>query len=170
MTCTCCDVRTAASVTGAECPRCGHLPREHGVSMNEYTFDVVAVVTFHVSAADYPTARRAVESVDEYHVQTGEAEGCQEPGVSFTLTAVDPRGRASLADTDSDEAIPADDYQTFTEPLLDVRDDLRAMLDEADKALGGDSNDAEHDALYSLREIIAGLLGDDSDAPSPADS
>lgn len=28
--CTCCDTRTAASVTGYECPRCGHLPKAHG--------------------------------------------------------------------------------------------------------------------------------------------
>ena len=137
--------------------------------MNEYTFDVVAVATFHVSAADYAAARRAAESVQEYHVQTGVAEGCEDAGVSFTLTAVDPRGRVSLADADSDEAIPAAEYQTFTEPLLDARDGLRAMLAEADEALGGDSNDAEHDALYSLRESIAGLLGDDSVPPSPAD-
>jgi hypothetical protein len=141
--------------------------RQRGISMNEYTFDVVAVATFHVSAADYATARRAVESVQEYHVQTGDAEGCEDAGVSFTLTAVDPRGRASLADADSDETIPADEYQTFTEPLLDAAEELLGMLAEADEALGGDSNDAEHDALYSLRESIAGLLGVDGDAPEP---
>jgi hypothetical protein len=136
---------------------------------HQYTFDIVAVATFHVEAVSYAAARAAVESVQEYHVQTGDAEGCQDPGVSFTLTAVDPRGRASLADADGDEAIPAAEYQTFTEPLLDATEELLGMLAEADEALGGDSNDAEHDALYSLRESIAGLLGVGGDAPSPAD-
>jgi len=32
------------------------------------------------------------------------------------------------------------------------------LLNEADKALNGDSNDAEHDALYSLRESLASYL------------
>ena len=33
--------------------------------------------------------------------------------------------------------------------------EVNALIDEADKALDGDSNDAEHDALYALREKLA---------------
>lgn len=33
--------------------------------------------------------------------------------------------------------------------------ELNALIDRADKALDGDSNDAEHDALYTLRETLA---------------
>jgi hypothetical protein len=47
------------------------------------------------------------------------------------------------------------------------RDRLQEALAEADAALGGDSNDAEHDALYSVRETIASLLGVTSEPPSP---
>jgi hypothetical protein len=35
---------------------------------------------------------------------------------------------------------------------------LVAMMDEADEALNGDSNDAEHDALFSLREQLSELF------------
>ena len=40
------------------------------------------------------------------------------------------------------------------------RNALDEMIAEADKALDGDSNDAEHDALYSLREQLDGMRGD----------
>ena len=33
--------------------------------------------------------------------------------------------------------------------------ELNALIDQADKALDGDSNDAEHDALYAIRETMA---------------
>lgn len=35
---------------------------------------------------------------------------------------------------------------------------LIEMMDEADEALNGDSNDAEHDALFSLREQLSNLF------------
>lgn len=38
--------------------------------------------------------------------------------------------------------------------------ELNALIDEADAALDGDSNDAEHDALYSIREKLAELSTD----------
>lgn len=34
---------------------------------------------------------------------------------------------------------------------------LIALMDEADEALNGDSNDAEHDALFSIREQLSEL-------------
>jgi hypothetical protein len=48
-----------------------------------------------------------------------------------------------------------------------TRESLAEALAAADAALGGDSNDAEHDALYSIRETIANLLGVTSPPPSP---
>jgi hypothetical protein len=33
--CTCCQTRAASSVTGYECPRCGHLPKSHGGAVDE---------------------------------------------------------------------------------------------------------------------------------------
>jgi hypothetical protein len=33
--------------------------------------------------------------------------------------------------------------------------ELKALIDCADKALNGDSNDDEHDALYEIREMLA---------------
>lgn len=52
----------------------------------------------------------------------------------------------------------------------ETREALAAALAEADEALGGDSNDAEHDALYSVRGTIAGLLGVTTEPPSPYDN
>ena len=43
--------------------------------------------------------------------------------------------------------------------VLDLKD-LNALIDQADAALDGDSNDAEHDALYSIREQLANLSQD----------
>jgi hypothetical protein len=36
--------------------------------------------------------------------------------------------------------------------------ELVALLNEADEALDGDSNDAEHDALYSIRESLSEIV------------
>lgn len=140
------------------------------MTSTEYTFDIVAVATFHIGAPDYPTARRAAEGLVEFNVRDNTvSEGHDDPpGLVYSLTYVTPRGKASFVESDPDDAsVPAEDYQTFTEPLLDVQDSLREALGEADAALGGDSNDAEHDALASVRETIAAILGVDYDAPSP---
>jgi hypothetical protein len=137
----------------------------------EYTFDIVSVATFRIGAPGYPTARRAADGLTEFNVRGNTAdEGINDPpGLTYELTCVAPRGKASFVDSDpNDASVPAEDYQTFTEPLTgDWRETLQGMLDEADAALGGDSNDAEHDALYSIRETIAGLLGVNTEAPSP---
>ena len=141
----------------------------------DYTFDIVAVATFHIGAPDYATARKAAEGLMEFDVANNAvSEGREDPpGLTYELTCVAPRGKASLVsagDDDwnmDDEEIPHGDYQTFEEPVLDARTALREALGEADAALGGDSNDAEHDALYSIRELLAGILGVTYDAPSP---
>jgi hypothetical protein len=146
------------------------------VIMNEYVFDILSVATFHVTAPDYQTARRAAEGVMEFNVRDNtvdESAGIADiiPVASWELTCVAPRGRASLADADNTgENISPDEYQTFAEPIDgSEREGLMEALNEADEALGGDSNDAEHDALYSVRETIAAILGVEYDAPSPDD-
>lgn len=40
---------------------------------------------------------------------------------------------------------------------------LVALMDEADEALNGDSNDAEHDALFSIREQLSDLFEGEGD-------
>jgi hypothetical protein len=45
----------------------------------------------------------------------------------------------------------ANDNEFVAIPLKD----LNALIDLADSALDGNSNDAEHDALYNLRETLA---------------
>ena len=73
-----------------------------------------------------------------------------------------------LADPDEPDVALSD--PPLDEPLTgDWRDRLKEALAEADAALGGDSNDAEHDALYLVRQTIAGLLGIDTEPPSPYD-
>lgn len=62
-------------------------------------------------------------------------------------------------------------YPVLGDPIYpvepDLRDALKGALAEADEALGGDSNDAEHDALYSIRQTLAEILGVTGDPPSP---
>jgi hypothetical protein len=41
-----------------------------------------------------------------------------------------------------------------------TRHELLEMLAEADEAIDGDSNDAEYEALFSLREQLAAMLDD----------
>lgn len=127
-----------------------------------YKFDVVAVATITITTAQGAAdARAAVDSLEA--IDNG-WDGTLPEDAKWDLTCVAPRGRAALIDTG-----PGADEE-LAEPLTgDWRDHLGDALAEADDALGGDSNDAEHDALYSIREIIARLLGVDSDPPSPSD-
>jgi hypothetical protein len=50
--------------------------------------------------------------------------------------------------------------KTSTESIKITVKELNALIDKADKALDGDSNDAEHDALYSLRETLSEMSQD----------
>jgi hypothetical protein len=84
-------------------------------------------------------------------------------------------GLSRSDEPDAPESKPGDDAIEAMDNLIAMAREiapalestLRDALTEADRALGGDSNDDEHDALYSVRETIAGLLGDDSEPPSP---
>lgn len=63
-----------------------------------------------------------------------------------------PRGRGYSVESD----VPIPD------PILDEDGGLEGLwaeLASAQEALDGDSNDAEHDALYSLAGAVAGVLG-----------
>lgn len=44
--------------------------------------------------------------------------------------------------------------------VLLTRVELASAIADAEKALAGDSNDAEHDALFSLKEWLEGLYED----------
>jgi len=61
------------------------------------------------------------------------------------------------------EETPMDLSPLLKEPDANItvtRHELLKLCIEADKALDGDSNDAEHDALYSLRESLSEFLED----------
>lgn len=157
----------------------GELPPEYrDPATAEYKFDVVAVVTFTVRTAHgEDAARQVAASVETAEGLSWDADTSPAPDATFQITCTAPRGKpylVSAEDADGNE-IPHPDaadeaaIELIPQPLLDARDSLREALDEADEALGGDSNDAEHDALYSVRETIAGLLGVTTDPPSPYD-
>lgn len=44
--------------------------------------------------------------------------------------------------------------------ILVTPNDLIQLMNIADRALNGDSNDAEHDALYQIRESLSALYED----------
>ena len=136
-----------------------------------YKFDIVAVATINLTTTAGPDAAR--EAVDSLQAIDNGWDGYLPADAGYQLTCVAPRGRAYLVDTDPELTRPdAPDTSIADYPLPEPidgehRDALKAALDEADEALGGDSNDAEHDALYSVRETIAAILGVTYDAPSP---
>jgi hypothetical protein len=141
---------------------------QEGPDPAEYKFDQLAVLTYTVTtAAGLEAARDAAGALDT--LCDGGADGWETtrdvaPDVTWELRCIATRGDAYLVETSPDLGLFEDLPQP---PAGDWRDLLRAALEEADEALGGDSNDAEHDALHSLRETLAGLLGVTTDAPSP---
>jgi hypothetical protein len=135
----------------------------------EYKYDQLAVATYTVTtAAGLDAARNAANALDT--LADGGAGGWETtrdvaPDVTYGLRCVAMRGGAHLVETDP--VTLAEDTDLPQPPADDWRDQLRDALNEADEALGGDSNDAEHDALYSVRETIARLLGVTAGPPSP---
>jgi hypothetical protein len=136
--------------------------------LTEYTFDTVAVATFHIGAPDYATARRAAKGLEEFNVRDNTVdEGIDDPpGLTYTLTFVAPRGEPSFVDAyPEDGSVPPEDIQTFTEPITDVYlspDLIAAMhasltrLDEA--ADGSTSADDERAAGRVCADHLARLL------------
>ena len=85
-------------------------------------------------------------------------------------------GLACSDDPDAPATSPGEDAIESMDGLIAIAREiapsleaaLREAMAEADEALGGDSNDAEHDALHSVRGTIAALLGDESKPPEPS--
>jgi hypothetical protein len=142
----------------------------------EYKFDVVAVATYTITTAAGPAAARAAaDSLDAFEPDYRAADWDAPEDAVLQVTCVTPRGLAALVETTPELADPDEPDVPLSDPPLeepltgDWRERLKSALDEADAALGGDSNDAEHDALYLVRQTIAGLLGIDTEPPSPDD-
>jgi hypothetical protein len=133
-----------------------------------YTFDIVAVATFRIGAPGYATARRAAEGIEAFNVRDNTVEeGIGDPpGLTYELTCVAPRGKASYVESDppEDGSVPAEDVQTFTEPITDVhlsRDlitGMHASLRALDEAAEGGSNDTEIEAGRDCADNLALLL------------
>lgn len=83
-------------------------------------------------------------TLPEFRVTASTAERARE----LAAKIVDPLNMAPA----SELTVTEDLSQHYTVTLGE-------LLDEATEALNGDSNDLEHDALYSVAESIAGLLG-----------
>jgi hypothetical protein len=135
--------------------------------LTEYKFDIVAVATFDIGAPDYATARRAADGLQEFNVRSNTVdEGIEDPpGLTYSLTFVAPRGRASYVDSyPEDGGVPADDVQTFVEPITDVhlsRELIASMhlsLATLDETAVGDSNDAEIEAGRDCADQLGILL------------
>lgn len=137
-----------------------------------YTFDLAAVVTARITTrAGESAAQRAADSLvalsvtatsDELDVSDAPADAV------FDVTTVAPRGRGYLVDaiTSDGTEIGVSESQLIQEPITGERDALKAELDNALDALQGDSNDAEHEALYGIAQTLARVLGiKDEDLP-----
>jgi hypothetical protein len=121
-----------------------------------YKFDVVSVTTFDITTAyGEAAARQAAESIEAYEPGCGiDAAGTKAPDVEYDVTCVAPRGKPYLVETEGESG------EELPEPITgDNRSILQSELDDAIDALEGDSNDAEHDALYGLAETVAQVLG-----------
>lgn len=138
-----------------------------------YKFDVVSVTTFDITTAHgEAAARQAAESIEAYERVSVDANP-EAPDVTFDLVCVAPRGKPYLVDADPEPDNGND--TSITDPSIpepidgEHRSSLLEELAEAVEALEGDSNDAEHDALRSLAETVAMVLGVEFDPRSPDD-
>lgn len=132
-----------------------------------YTFDVATIATIKVTTdAGEAAAREAVNAIDAISVTATSDEldltADVAAGTGYDVTTVAPRSRAYLVyavDADGQEA-PVTDDGGIPEPITgDWRRPLAGELAGAEAALDGDSNDAEHDALYGLAETVRAALG-----------
>jgi hypothetical protein len=146
---------------------CTSCQREDAAKLTEYTFDIVAVATLRIGAPDYATARRAAEGLEEMNVRDNTvSEGNDDPpGLTYSLTCVAPRGKASYVDSDpEDGSIPAEDIQTFTEPVTDMHlnreliESMHTSLAAWREAASSDSDDGEHAAGRDCADQLGLLL------------
>jgi hypothetical protein len=138
--------------------------------LNSYKFDVIAVTTVNVRAETEEQARAMIDGLNSITTRTtgDDIEAVHGLDVStrdYDVANVSPRGRGYLvsAEAPGGEEISISEFEEFAEPIMvDDLAGLREELAEADRALEGDSNDAEHEALYGLTETLHGLLAGSS--------
>lgn len=138
--------------------------------LNSYKFDVIAVTTVNVRAGTEEQARAMIDGLNSITTRTtgDDIEAVHGLDVStrdYDVANVSPRGRGYLVSAESPggEEISISELEGFAEPIMvDDLAGLREELAEADRALAGDSNDAEHEALYDLTETLRGLLAGSS--------
>lgn len=134
--------------------------------MSTYTFDVAAIITVNVPAPDEARARELIDGLNQLSVQTTDEDiemGGQLNASTrdFSVTCVCPRGRGYLVKASEDAGSGLELDVMIPEPVLDEHGHLAGLwegISFAEEALNGDSNDAEHDALYGLVESLTGAL------------
>ena len=140
--------------------------------LNSYKFDVIAVTTVNVRAETEDQARAMVDGLNSITTRTtGDdieaAAGLDVSTDDYDVVNVSPLGRGYLvsAETQGGEEISVSTLKIIPEPTLTAdRAGLREELAEADRALAGDSNDAEHDARHGLAEAVRALLDGSGDS------
>jgi len=135
--------------------------------LNSYKFDVIAVTTVNVRAETEEQARAMIDGLNS--ITTGDGieavHGLDVSTRDYDVANVSPRGRGYLfsAEAPGGEEISISEFEEFAELIMvDDLAGLREELAEADRALAGDSNDAEHEALHGLTETLRGLLAGSS--------
>lgn len=126
-----------------------------------YTFDMAAVVTVQITTdAGENAARRAANSLVAISVAATRKELVApeaRPETIFDVSTVAPRGRGYLVNTTSE--LESAEAELIPEPLTgNARGILKETLDNAFRALEGDSASTEHDALYGVASAIVGIL------------
>lgn len=151
--------------------------RKVSEELNSYKFDVIAVTTVNVRAQTEDQARTMIDGLASITTRTTGEEieavaGLDVSTDDYDVVYVSPRGHGYLvsAETQGGEEISVSTLEVIPEPVLIAdRAWLKEELAEADRALAGDSNDAEHEALYGLAEALRMLLGgsENSSAEQP---
>jgi hypothetical protein len=137
-----------------------------------WKFDQVSITTVRVHTRDgEAAARQYAEGLLSIAIRADtlntdlETSASVPGGVLYEPTCMSPRGSAYLVeaeDADGNEVETESSWEGFHEPLDGShRKALSEELNNAAEALSGNSNDAEHNALYGMAETIAALLGVD---------
>jgi hypothetical protein len=134
--------------------------------LNTYKFDVIAVTTVDVRAETEDQARAMIDGLNSITTRTTSDDieagyGLDVSTRDFDVLNVSPRGRGYIvsAETPDGQEISVSALEIIPDPILSA--DLAGLREElagADRALAGDSNDAEADALYGLAEAARVLL------------
>lgn len=152
------------SAAGGELP--GQEEAARAQQLNSYKFDVIAVATVNVRAETEDRARAMIDGLNSITTRTtgDDIETAYDLDVStrdYDVVNISPRGRGYLvsAETGGGEEISVSALELIPEPIVAADwAGLREELAEADRALAGDSNDAEDDALHGLAEAVRAHL------------